>query len=170
VPDALLVLAPRHPQRFDAVAAWLGREGIDFRRRSGGEPCGAQTEVLLLDTLGELVDFYAAADVAFVAGSLVPGGGHNLLEPAALGRPVLTGPDNSSAPQIARLLAGCGAARIVADGARLAEAVSALLLDPAERERMGRLGRDAVAANRGAVERVLELVEPLLDAGDADRR
>src|SRR5205823_12960914 len=88
--EALLVLAARHPQRFAEVAALLHQTGASFVRRSQGAAAAAQTcAVLLLDSLGELLDFYAAADVAFVGGSLVPIGGHNLLEPAALGVPIL---------------------------------------------------------------------------------
>ena len=95
----MLILAPRHPQRFEAVAASVAAAGFHYVRRSQfGSDTRAEAvldsshEVLLLDTLGELLDFYAAADVAFVGGSLVPVGGHNLLEPAALGLPVLSGP------------------------------------------------------------------------------
>src|SRR5690606_7097343 len=115
-PNALLVLAPRHTNQFGEFAAWLERKGVRFVKRSHGAACGADTEVLLVDTLGELLDFYAAADVAFVGGSLVPIGGHNLLEPAALGVPVLTGPHNFNGQDVARLLVSQGAAEIVADG------------------------------------------------------
>jgi len=126
---------------------------------------GAACEVLLLDSLGELLDFYAAADVAFVGGSLVTVGGHNLLEPAALGVPILTGPHHHNSEEIARLLIARGAAQVVHDGAELGGRVGALLADPAERERMGAAGRASVDSNRGALAKLLALIEPLLGQG-----
>ena len=163
---ALLVLAPRHPNRFDEVAAWLERQGFALVRRSESAPERApreETSVLLLDTLGELLYLYAAADVAFVGGSLAPIGGHNLLEPAALGLPVLTGPNNSNAEDVARLLLECGAAEIVRDGAALGSRVAELLSDGELRAQMGNRGRAAVDHNRGALARLLALIESLLD-------
>jgi 3-deoxy-D-manno-octulosonic-acid transferase len=164
-PGALLVLAPRHPPRFDEVAQALHASGVGFVRRSAGAETitDASCAVLLLDSLGELLDFYAAADVAFVGGSLAAVGGHNLLEPAALGVPILTGPNNSNSEEIARLLIARGAAEVVHDGAELGSRVSALLGDPAARERMGSAGRASVDSNRGALEKLLALIEPLLE-------
>lgn len=159
-PRALLILAPRHPQRFDAAAAAVAAHGFACRRRSGGAP-GADCQVLLLDTLGELSDFYAAADVAFVGGSLVPIGGHNLLEPAALGLPVLSGPQHFSSPQVARALGEQGALTIVHDAAELAAALTRLLADPQARAQQAAAGRAAIDANRGALERLLELIDRL---------
>jgi 3-deoxy-D-manno-octulosonic-acid transferase len=158
LPDALLVLVPRHPQRFEAVAALLSRRGDLYMRRTADHPASAAQSVFLLDTTGELLSFYAAADVAFVGGSLVPIGGHNLLEPAALGVPVLTGPADFNGRQIAALLTDLGAMRRVTGAHDLALALSELLADSALRSRLGALGRDAVAANRGSVARLLELV------------
>jgi 3-deoxy-D-manno-octulosonic-acid transferase len=160
----LLVLAPRHPNRFDEVAAWLERQGIPFARRSQpSAPAGAGASVLLLDTLGELLYFYAAADVAFVGGSLAPIGGHNLLEPAALGLPILTGPNNSNGEDVARLLLACGAAKIVRNGAELGSRVAELLADQTLRMEMGKRGRAAVERNRGALEKLMTLVASLMD-------
>jgi len=166
-PRALLVLVPRHPPRFDEVAHGLQRAGIRFVRRSQrfGEKASAaaaSADVLLVDTLGELLDFYAAADVAFVGGSLVPIGGHNLLEPAALGLPILTGPYNANSADIANLLVTRGAAEVVHDAEELGSRVSMLLTDPDERDRIGALGRDSVDSNRGALGKLLGLIEPLL--------
>lgn len=165
-PRALLILAPRHPARFAEVADRLQRSGVRFLRRSHGSDGApaerAHAEVLLLDSLGELLEFYAAVDVAFVGGSLVPIGGHNLLEPAALGLPVLTGPYNSNSAEIARLLTEQGAAEIVRDSRQLGERVAALLADPVERERIGERGKAAVQSNRGALGNLLALIEPLL--------
>ena len=115
-----------------------------------------------MDTLGELLSFYAAGDVAFVGGTLVPIGGHNLLEPASLGLPVLAGPNNFNSADIARLLVECGAARIVQDEAGLCAVIDELLAKPALRSSMGASGRQAIENNRGAVHRLMEFLEPLL--------
>ena len=163
-PDALLVIVPRHPNRFNDVAEVIQRAGVSFQRRSQAEPDGTSvvTQVLLVDTLGELLDFYAASDVAFVGGSLVPIGGHNLLEPAALGLPILTGPHNFNSEEIARLLITRGAAEIVADAQTLGGKVTALLSNPGERARIGAEGRASVDSNRGALAKLLGLINPLL--------
>jgi len=179
-PRSLLVLVPRHPPRFNDVAEQLRRSGVRYLRRSqesaaqaarssGSAPTAppesasaALADVLLVDTLGELLDFYAAADVAFVGGSLVPIGGHNLLEPAALGIPILTGPNNSNSEDIARLLVERGAAEVVHDATGLGARVAQLLSDPSERARIGTLGRESVDGNRGALAKLLNLIEPLL--------
>lgn len=161
-PHALLVLVPRHPPRFAGVAAWLGREGVPFVRVSQHIPCNADTAVLLVDSLGELLDFYAAGDVAFVGGTLVPIGGHNLLEPAALGLPILCGPHYSNSEDIAQLLMARGALEVVHDAAELAQRLAALLADAQERSRRGELARAVLEENRGALEKLLRLVDPVL--------
>jgi 3-deoxy-D-manno-octulosonic-acid transferase len=162
-PQALLVIAPRHPPRFAEVAQAVADAGLTFVRRSQPDSPGTQDcQVLVLDTLGELVGFYAAADAAFVGGSLVGIGGHNLLEPAAVGVPILTGPHNFNSIDSARLLLGSGAAQVVDNAVQLGERVSALLSDPQAGARMGALGRECVAANRGALQKLLVLIEPLL--------
>ena len=162
--DVLLVLVPRHPGRFQDVAALLRQAGVPFVRRSTDEPVRADTEVLLVDTLGELVAFYAAADLAFVGGSLVPVGGHNLLEPAALALATLSGPEVFNAQDIAGLLVDEGAVELVADADALGEAVLRLLSDPAERRRRGEAGLRVVERNRGALGRLLALLRPVIDA------
>lgn len=163
-PQALLILVPRHPPRFAAVAALLEQEKLPFVRRS--QPAAQELErgaqVLLLDTLGELMDAYACADVAFVGGSLVPIGGHNLLEPAALGRAILTGPSYSNATQIAQLLISRGAAEVIQDAHALGARVAALLADSDHRGRMGQQGLACIEASRGSLQRVLSLIDPLL--------
>jgi 3-deoxy-D-manno-octulosonic-acid transferase len=164
VRGALLVLVPRHPQRFEGVAALLERRGLVFDRRGRSETVRPEAQVLLIDTMGELTAFYAAADVAFVGGSLVPVGGHNLLEPAALGVPVITGPHTQNGPEIARLLIEAGGALEVADATALAAAAGRLLADPALRERMGESARSFVETHRGSLARLLALIEPLLAA------
>jgi 3-deoxy-D-manno-octulosonic-acid transferase len=162
-PAALLVLVPRHPRRFDAVAEWLQREQIRFVRHSRGEPVTAATQVLLVDAMGQLLDFYAAADVTFVGGSLVPVGGHNLLEPAALSRPVLTGPYHANAGEVLQALQAVDGVRIIGDGAQLGRAVAELLADPGARHRLGAQALQVVIDSRGAVARVMAVLAPLLD-------
>jgi 3-deoxy-D-manno-octulosonic-acid transferase len=162
VPGALLLLVPRHPVRFQGVADLLARRGVRFERRSSDNPVRSDCEVLLVDRVGELVDLYAAADVAFVGGSLVPIGGHNLLEPAALGLPVITGPYQANNQDVAQLLLRQGAAVQAGDEEELAAQLSGLFGDPAKRRLMGTRGARAVAANRGALMQLLELIDPLL--------
>ena len=158
----LLVLAPRHPPRFAAVASLLEALGLRHVRRSTGVAVAADTQVLLLDSLGELVDWYAAADVAFVGGSLVPVGGHNLLEPAALALPSLTGPHVFNAEEISRALVSEGAVEMVADASGLSAALLRLAQNPAERQRRGALGQALVVRNRGTLQRLAALIEPLI--------
>ncbi len=160
--NALLVLVPRHPPRFAEVATSLRSQGVRFATRTAGGPVAPETQVYLLDTLGELPPFYAAGDVAFVGGSLVPIGGHNLLEPAALSLPIVAGPHNFNSADIARMLVERGAVRIVHDAAQLAAVVGGLLADPTARATMGASGRKAVDDNRGAVARLMQFLEPLL--------
>jgi 3-deoxy-D-manno-octulosonic-acid transferase len=162
VPGALLLLVPRHPERFQAVADLLARRGFRFERRSSNNAVRPETLVLLVDTVGELAMLYGSVDAAFVGGSLVPVGGHNLLEPAAQGIPVITGPYQSNAREIATLLLREGGAVQVADAPELAGVLRELLTNPAERQRVGARGRHVVEVNRGTLTRLLELIEPLL--------
>lgn len=160
--NPLLVLVPRHPNRFESVANTLRRRAFRFVSRRAGGQVRPETEVWLVDTLGELLTFYAAADVAFVAGSLVPIGGHNLLEPAALGLPILTGPHNFNSEDVARLLLEVGAARVVHNADELAVEITRLLSDAMERHCMGDIGRRTLDKNRGALQRLLDLIDPLV--------
>lgn len=157
--DCLLALVPRHPERFDRVAALCREAGWRTARRGCGEAAGPDCDVVLVDTLGELTLFYAGADLAFVGGSLVPVGGHNVLEAAALGVPVVTGPHLFNFVGEARALAQ-RRALVTVDGPQgLAGAVVELLGDPERRERMAADGRALVAENRGAVARITTLLE-----------
>lgn len=157
--DARLILVPRHPQRFDEVARAIEQAGFACQRRSaldGANGADAiDAPVLLGDSLGEMWMYLAAADLAFVGGSLVPVGGHNVLEPAALGLPVLFGPQMHNFLPARELLLEAGAARELASAAALAPALHELLADPALRARMGAAGSAAVLANRGALDRLL---------------
>lgn len=163
--DVALVLAPRHPSRFETVAARLQAAGVTFARRSSlsATSSDASPDVLLLDTLGELMSAYATADLAFVGGSLVSDvGGHNVIEPAALAVATLTGPHGYNAPDIAGALQAAGALVIVGDAEELFLQVRSLATHDKERARRGALGRAFVEENRGTLERLLARLEPLM--------
>ena len=161
-PDALLIIAPRHRERFAAVRAQLGRSGLKISLRSRHRAPQTETQVFLLDSLGELTAFYAAADLAFVGGSLAPVGGHNLLEPAAFGLPVLAGPHLFNTAETARLLRGAGALFSVRDARELAGRAARLLGSEEARLGVGAAARECVAAGRGVLDRTLGLIEPFL--------
>jgi 3-deoxy-D-manno-octulosonic-acid transferase len=162
-PGALMLWAPRHPERFATVAAASTRAGLRVATRRADQFPLADTEVFVIDTLGELMGFYAAADVAFVGGSLQDVGGHNVLEPASLGVPALVGPHTFNFTEITELLLETGAVQRVADATALGEKLCALLLQPEERVRRGEAGRLRIEQERGAVARTLRLVESCLD-------
>ena len=161
-PDALLILVPRHPERFDSVYALCRSLGLTTRRRSSGEAVQNDDQVLLGDTMGELLFLYALADIAFVGGSLVANGGHNLLEPAALGKPVLSGPHLFNFLEIAAQLREAGALGEVENQTQLADRVATLLNEPGTAQQMGEAGVAVLKANQGALERLLEGLQRLL--------
>lgn len=166
-PRALLLWAPRHPERFSAVLASAMRSGMKAgSRREDGLP-GGDTEVFVVDTLGELMAFYAASDVAFVGGSLQEVGGHNVLEPAALGVPALVGPHTFNFQEITDLLIKTGAVQRVSDAASLGKKICQMLRHPGECQRRGEAGRVRIAAERGALGRTLQLIDRCLPAGEA---
>ncbi|HNA82872.1 MAG TPA: lipid IV(A) 3-deoxy-D-manno-octulosonic acid transferase [Thiobacillaceae bacterium] len=160
--DLLLVLVPRHPQRFEEVARLIQGRGLAWGRRSAldGIPAGAR--VVLGDSMGEMAAYYAAADLAYIGGSLLPFGGQNLIEAAALGCPALVGPHTWNFAEAAEQAVEAGAARRVNDLVELAAVVAALREDSGTLAAMAEAGRRFTEANRGATERVLELVEPAM--------
>jgi len=162
VPGLILVLAPRHPERFDEVAELLSSRRIPFARRSRPPAGGAPPATLLLDTLGELRTAYGLATVAFVGGSLVPRGGQNLLEPAAWGVPVLFGPHTENFAPIAGSLVDAGAGFRVRNAGELAETVGRLCSDEAARRRAGAAGLELIEEHRGATDRTIDHVLPLI--------
>ena len=162
IPNLLLVLAPRHPPRFAEVKELLRWRGLRFVSRSTQDAIEPSTEVVLLDSLGELTTFYAAAGLAFVGGTLVPVGGHNLLEPAALDVPVVCGPHVFNAPEIAQKLREAHALVQIANATELASAIVDLFGDDARRGALARNAAQVLAANRGAVDRVLALLDARL--------
>ena len=160
--DALLIIAPRHRERFAAVRALLKRSGLKIGIRSGDGSPPPGTQVFLLDSLGEMNAFYAAADVAFVGGSIAPVGGHNLLEPAAFGLPVLTGPHLFQTRDTARLLSEAGALFRVHDARELAGRLARLLDSEDALRSAGEAARSCLAAGEDVLEETLRLIEPLL--------
>jgi 3-deoxy-D-manno-octulosonic-acid transferase len=158
-PDALLLWAPRHPERFERVVEQAQAAGLRVQRRTrDGEPA-APAQCFVVDTLGELLAFYASSDVAFVGGSLQEVGGHNLLEPAALGVPAIVGPHTFNFEDITARLKAVGAVELIAQGGDLGPAVVRLLADAEERRRRGEAGRASVAGERGALARTLALID-----------
>lgn len=163
MPRLLLVLVPRHPERFDSVAKLCHQRGFRVERRSARKHGVApDTAILLGDTMGELLLFHAAADVSYIGGSLVPLGGQNLLEAAAVGTPVVFGPHMFNFSGISRLALERGAGRQVQDAAELASAVANYLENPAARNAAGAAGLRMVAENRGALAKTLTLVRQII--------
>lgn len=162
-PELLLLLVPRHPERFDGVADLCQQRNFRVIRRSEQRPCPPDTAVFLGDSMGELLLFYAAADLAFVGGSLVPTGGHNVLEPALLGLPVLFGPHMFNFTEAGERLLAADAAWQIADAAALARVADRLLADPEARRAAGQRGRVVVERHRGALAASLTHLEALLD-------
>ena len=162
-PELLLILVPRHPERFTGVRELVEKRAFNVVTRTQKKPCESSTEVFLVDTMGEVPLFYASSDIAFVGGSLVTVGGHNLLEPAAQGLPIVTGPHLFNAQDIADKFIELGACRIVSDSDSLARMIAELIDDPDEAARIGRDGLKVLEQNRGSLKRLLVLLEPLLD-------
>lgn len=150
-PDALLILVPRHPQRFDEVASmcFSAFPGA-VARRSQGEAIASSTRIYVGDTMGELMGLYAASDIAFVGGTLVPIGGHNVLEPAALGIPVLSGPHLNNLQEVADVMEAQQARREVTDAITLGHVLTELFVDASERSELAAAGLRVVERNRGA--------------------
>lgn len=162
IESALLVLVPRHPQRFDDVAELLERHGIRYQRRSSNQPVDPSTRVLLGDSMGELSTYYAACDIAFVGGSLKPFGGQNLIEPCALGKPVLFGPYTYNFAAAAQAALVSEAALRVRDVTALMNQLERLFRDPALRAHMGAAALRFAALHRGATSKTMLLVEHAL--------
>jgi 3-deoxy-D-manno-octulosonic-acid transferase len=156
--EALLVVVPRHPQRFDEVAALAVKAGFAVQRRSEDAQIAPRTQVLLGDSMGEMFAYYAACDVAFVGGSLLEYGSQNLIEACAAGRPVLIGRSTYNFAQAAGEALACGAARQAGSAEELLEAAAMLLRDAAARGRMGEAGKAFAAHHRGATEKTLALI------------
>ncbi|MCF7223260.1 lipid IV(A) 3-deoxy-D-manno-octulosonic acid transferase [Marilutibacter chinensis] len=161
-PGLLLIWAPRHPERFRVVAELARMAGMQVATRSRAGWPGADDDVFVVDTLGELIRFYACADIAFVGGSLQPVGGHNLLEPAAAGTAIVTGPHLHNFAEIRRLFTEAGALKIGYDADGIGRALGDLLDSPDERARMVESGLELVDSGRGALAATMVLIEPVL--------
>jgi len=159
VPGLLTVIVPRHPQRFEEVARLLEARGLRYQRRSADAPVAPETRAVLGDSMGEMFAYYAACDVAFIGGSLVPLGGQNLIEACAAGRPVLIGPSVYNFAEAAELAIRAGAAIQVADPAALAREAGRVLRDSEAMRRMSQAALAFASAHRGATARVLELID-----------
>lgn len=161
-PDTLLVLVPRHPERFERVFELCQEQGFSVARRSlADSPAGCQ--VLLGDTMGELLTFYGACDIAFVGGSLVPNGGHSLIEPAAWGKPVLSGPHLFNFAEVSQQLEAADALLLCDDAEQLSLTVGGLIRDADEAQQRGVRARGVVESNRGALQRLLALIKAVID-------
>lgn len=157
--DRVLVLVPRHPQRFDEVAALLRKSGIAFVRRSENHPVPANVPVLLGDSMGEMQAYYQVADVAVIGGSLLPFGGQNLIEATAVGCPVILGPHTYNFGDAAEAAVAAGAAIRLADPARLPQVLPPLLENAPERQAMGEAGRRFTLQHQGATHTIMALIE-----------
>ena len=157
-PQALLALVPRHPHRFDEVAALLENRAIAYERRTGGRPPAPQARVLLGDSMGEMGAYYAACDVAFIGGSLLPFGGQNLIEACAVGKPVLLGEHTYNFAEAAEHAIAAGAALRVASAEQLMRAANTLFADPSALAAMGKRAAAFSRAHQGATQRVLEML------------
>mgnify|MGYP001349810896 FL=1 len=155
-------MAPRHPERCDKVAELIEQYQLTYQRSSltSTADCGAQ--ILLIDSIGQLMKVYGTADLAFIGGSIIPHGGHNPIEPAAWGMPILAGPHFFNFIHISQLLQNAGALQLVNKTEELAQDVRYYIEYPSQREVAAQAGRQVVASNQGALQRLLVLIDPLL--------
>lgn len=162
--EALLLLVPRHPQRFEEVAREVAVRGLRVQRRSmlGSGSLPPDVQVLLGDTMGEMFAYYAACDVAYIGGSLLPFGGQNLIEACAVGKPVLLGPHTFNFAAASEDAIAAGAALRLPDARTVADAASRLLDSPSHREEMGRSAAAFALQHRGATARTIALLRPLI--------
>lgn len=163
-PDALLLIVPRHPERFSRVFNLAKSHGFETRLRSENVSCDENTQCFVIDTMGELLLFCAASDFAFVGGSIAPVGGHNVLEPAALGKPVIMGPHMFNFEEIAERMLTIGAATQVKNTRELTENVCKLFQDPDLRDQMGQAGLRLIEEGRGALARTLDIIDEYIDS------
>jgi 3-deoxy-D-manno-octulosonic-acid transferase len=162
IPDALLILVPRHPERFERAAELARTAGLRTELHSQSESCSEQAQCFVIDAMGELMTYYACGDIAYVGGSMGEQGGHNALEPAALGKPVLFGPNMENAKEIAAGLVESNAALFITNQEELKETTRKLFEDGKLRGSMGQAGKALVEANRGALKLTLKAIGKLL--------
>ena len=163
-PECLLILVPRHPERFDSVADLCQSQQLSCVRRTTKQTVDSNTDVYLADTMGEMLLLMGAADITVMCGSLIGDkvGGHNMLEPAALAKPILTGPSYYNFADITQQLKAAGALDVCRDAGEIGNRLSALLSDPAQCKRMGEAGCEVVKNNQGAVAKTLAVIDQQL--------
>ena len=161
-PDVLLVIVPRHPQRFDRIADMLSRRGLRYQRRSENNEVSADVQVVLGDSMGEMFAYYAAADIAFIGGSLLPFGGQNLIEACAVGTPVLIGPHTYNFSEATRLAVEAGAAVQVNNAQQLMQTARDLLDDVSALELMSKQGAKFVASHQGATDKAMQIINEVI--------
>ena len=162
IPDLLLVIVPRHPQRFSEVASLIEQRGIPYLRKSTNQIIPANIQIVLGDSMGEMFAYYAAADLAFIGGSILPYGGQNLIEACAVGTPVLVGPHTSNFAEATRLAINAGAALQAGDIAGLIAELQRLLGDPVALNSMRQQCAGFVESNRGATDKSLQIITALI--------
>ena len=159
-PKLLLIIVPRHPQRFEKVHQLLQKQNIETVLMSKAKACKSSTQVLLCDQMGKLRSIYALADISFVGGSLADRGGHNALEPAAVGVPILMGKSTYNNPAICQALADSGALLSVTDAQQIESACKTWLDHPEQRKRAGEAGKQVLMDNSGAIQKTLDTIRP----------
>jgi 3-deoxy-D-manno-octulosonic-acid transferase len=161
-PSALLILVPRHPERFARSTQLARQAGLKTELRSEGESCSSSAQCFVIDSIGELMTYYACGDLAFVGGSMGDQGGHNALEPAALGKPILLGPNMDNAREIADQLLACTAAVCVRESLDFQQTAEEILSNGVLRDSMGQAGRALIEQNKGSLKTTLEAISKLL--------
>jgi len=166
-PDAFLILVPRHPERFEAAAQTARLAGLETQLFSDATSCSPLTQCLVIDTMGQLMNYYAAADVAYVGGSMGEQGGHNALEPAALGKAIMIGPSTWNAKEIVQGLIDCGAAKQVLGASDVLATLKQLFGNGLLLDQMGQAGLQLIEHNRGALKLTMNAIEKLMAKNDA---
>ena len=160
--EILLILVPRHPERCDKVAELIEQYHLTYQRSSLTSTTECEAQIFLIDSIGQLMKFYGTADLAFIGGSIIPHGGHNPIEPASWGMPILAGPHFFNFSHVSELLQNAGALQLVNKTEELAQDVRYYIENPSQREVAAQAARHVVSSNQGALQRLLELIEPFL--------
>ena len=158
-PNLLLIIVPRHPERFSEVAKLCSNQNYSVVKRSHRSKIKTDDNILLGDTMGELMLFYGACDITFVGGSLVPAGGHSLIEPAIWGTPLISGPSLYNFSNVSRLLQEAGGINICQDSSSMAKIVCEILKDTSESERIGHAAKLVAISNRGALDKLMKVID-----------
>ena len=161
-PEVLFIVVPRHPERFDKVFSLLKKSGLNCTLRSSTSIVAAETRVLIGDSIGEMNSYYGVSDIAFVGGSLVDTGCHNVLEPAALAVPILVGPSQFNFSEICSRLEKAGGLSTVRNENELSEKIIELIFDKSKRLRMGEAAREEILSNQNALPTLVNIVQELL--------